>query len=178
MALADGRLNPAPTPATVTALGVGSDGLAAGTVGSSTLPFHGQHQSGISTPAQACAAFCAFDLRDGVDAARLGKVLKILTDDIERMTSGRPALGDTAPELMTVPARLSVTIGFGPALFDRIGLAADRPAGFADLPAFPEIDKLEDRYSGGDLLLQICADDPITVAHTQRMLFKDTRAFG
>ena len=32
-------------------------------------------------------------------------------------------------------------------------------------------------FSGGDLLLQICADDPLTVAHAQRMLLKDSRSF-
>ena len=31
------------------------------------------------------------------------------------------------------------------------------------------IDRLEDRWSGGDLLLQICADDPLTVAHSARV---------
>ncbi len=169
---------PADTAPADTTVGVEGDGVAAGTIGSATVPFHGQHQAGITTPAQAFAAFCAFDLRKGVGAVRLAKLLRLLSDDIERITSGRPALGDTAPELAAAPARVSVTIGFGPALFDRVGMPGARPAGFADLPAFPEIDKLEDRYGGGDLLLQICADDPITVAHTQRMLLKDTRAFA
>lgn len=149
-----------------------------GADGTATVPFHGVHQAGVATPAQTHAAFCAFDLREGVDAPALAKLLRILTDDLERIMSGRPALADTAPELALTPARVSVTVGFGPALFDKIGRAEARPAGLANLPAFPEIDQLEDRYSGGDLLLQICADDPITVAHTQRMLLKDTRAFA
>ena len=147
-------------------------------VGEDSVPFHGPHQAGIGTAAQAHAVFCAFDLRDGVDAAGLGKLLRILTDDAVRVTAGRPALGDTAPELASTPARLTVTVGFGPALFDKIGRTAARPAGFTDLPAFGQIDRLEDRYSGGDLVLQICADDQLTVAHTQRMLLKDTRAFA
>ena len=98
-------------------------------VGEDTVPFHGPHQAGIGTAAQAHAVFCAFDLRDGVDAAELGKLLRILTDDAVRVTAGRPALGDTAPELAATPARLTVTVGFGPALFDKIGRTADRPAG-------------------------------------------------
>ena len=175
VALADGRQSSAGTAAVPTK--DASTGTA-GSDGAATVPFHGPHQAGISTPAQAYATFCAFDLREGVDAARLTKLLKILTDDLERIMSGRPALGDTAPELAATPARVSVTIGFGPALFDKVGLGDARPAGFADLPAFPEIDRLENRYSGGDLLLQIGADDPITLAHTQRMLLKDTRAFA
>src|SRR5664279_6244210 len=37
----------------------------AGSDGAATVPFHGPHQAGISTPAQAYATFCAFDLREG-----------------------------------------------------------------------------------------------------------------
>jgi dye decolorizing peroxidase len=175
VALAAGRESSAGTAAVPT---MDASTGTAGSDGAATVPFHGPHQAGISTPAQAYTTFCAFDLREGVDDARLTKLLKILTDDLERIMSGRPALGDTAPELAATPARVSVTIGFGPALFDKVGLGDARPAGFADLPAFPEIDRLENRYSGGDLLLQIGADDPITLAHTQRMLLKDTRAFA
>lgn len=71
-----------------------------------------------------------------------------------------------------------MTIGFGYELFDALGLADRRPTGLSRLPAFAQIDALEDRYSGGDLLLQICSDDALTVAHAQRMLLKDTRAFA
>ena len=41
--------------------------------------------------------------------------------------------------------------------------------------ANPQIDRLEDRWSGGDLLLQICADDPLTVAHAARVLASGVR---
>jgi len=44
------------------------------------------------------------------------------------------------------------------------------------LPGF-EIDALEERWSGGDLLIQVCADDSVTLSHAQRMLWKDARAF-
>lgn len=142
------------------------------------IPFHGEHQAGVATPAQAHIRFAAFDLRPDVGRDGVAKLLRLLTDDIRRMTSGRPALGDTAPELAAVPSRLSVTVGFGPGLFDRVGLTDRRPLGLTDLPAFPQIDRLEDRWSGGDLLLQIGADDPTTVAHTARMLLKDARAFA
>lgn len=143
-----------------------------------TVPFDGPHQAGVRTPAQAFAAFCAFDLRPEVDAAALRRLLRLLSDDIARMTTGTAALADTAPELAAAPARLTVTVGFGPTLFDKVGLTAARPAGFADLPSFPEIDRLDPAYGGADLVLQICADDPLVVAHAQRMLFKDTRAFA
>lgn len=147
-------------------------------VGADSVPFHGAHQAGVATPAQAHIALCAFDLRPEVGVKGVRALLRILTDDLRRITAGEPALGDTAPELAATPARLTVTVGFGPGVFDRIGRADARPAGLVELPAFPSIDRLEDRYSGGDVILQICADDQITVAHTQRMLFKDTRAFA
>lgn len=142
-----------------------------------TVPFHGTHQAGIDTPAQAHGVFLAFDLRTGVDRGALGRMMRLLSDDAERLTAGRPALADTEPELALVPARLTVTFGFGPRLFTAAGLDAARPASLAPLPPFP-IDRLEDRWTGGDLLIQICADDPLTVTHAQRMLVKDTLAFG
>jgi len=139
--------------------------------------FHGAHQAGIATAPQAHAMFCAYTLKPGVGADGVARLMRILTDDIDRMMTGRPALGDTAPELAADPSRLSVTVGFGSALFDKTGLDARRPPGLVDVPAFPQIDHLEPRWSGGDLLLQICSDDPLSAAHAQRMLLKDTRAF-
>src|SRR5690606_33003816 len=44
-------------------------------------------------------------------------------------------------------------------------------------PAFG-VDRLRPELSDGDLLLQIAADDPLTVAHAARMLLKDTRSFA
>jgi len=145
--------------------------------GAQTVPFHGPHQAGIDTPAQAHAAFVAFDLLPDTDRAALGRLMRLLTDDAARLTQGRPALADTEPELAAIPARLTVTFGFGPGLFAAAGLDRHRPASLAPLPAFP-IDRLDPRWTGGDILVQVCADDPLTVSHAQRMLVKDTLAFG
>lgn len=141
------------------------------------VPFHGPHQAGIATPAQAHGVFVALDLAAGVDRAALRRLMLLLSDDAARLTQGRAPLADAQPELAHVPARLTVTFGFGPRLFDVAGLADQRPATLQQLPAFP-IDKLQPRWCGGDLLLQICADDPLTVAHAQRMLVKDSRSFA
>ncbi|MER5455641.1 Dyp-type peroxidase [Micromonospora sp. NPDC002389] len=147
------------------------------TVGAAVEPFHGVHQSGITTEPQSHAAFVAFTLRPGTDRAALGRMLRLLSDDAARLTQGRPALADTEPELGLLPARLTVTFGFGPGLFTAAGLDDRRPPSVADLPAF-RIDRLQPRWSGGDLLVQVCADDPITVAHAQRVLVKDSRPFA
>ena len=145
--------------------------------GREVVPFHGEHQAGIETLAQAHASFVALTLRPGVDRDALGRLLRLLTDDAARLTRGVAPLADGQPELAAVPARLTVTFGFGPSLFDAAGLAAQRPATLEQLPAFG-IDRLQPQWSGGDLLLQICADDPVTIAHAQRMLVKDARAFA
>ncbi|GAA2326075.1 Dyp-type peroxidase [Dactylosporangium salmoneum] len=145
--------------------------------GLQVVPFHGEHQAGIETPAQAHAAFVALTLGAGVDREALGRLMRLLTDDAARLTQGTAALADGQPELAAVPARLTVTFGFGPGLFDAAGLAAKRPESLQQLPPFG-IDKLQPQWCGGDLLLQICADDPVTVAHAQRMLVKDARAFA
>ncbi|GAB2606007.1 peroxidase [Paractinoplanes abujensis] len=143
------------------------------TTGTATVPFHGPRQAGIAEDPPAHAAFVAFTLPGGTDRRALARMMRLLTDDVARLTQGVPALGDTDATLAVLPARLTVTFGFGPGLYRAAGLAAP----IADLPAF-RIDRLESRWSGGDLLLQICADDPLTVAHTQRMLIKDTRPFA
>ena len=136
-------------------------------------PFHGVRQAGIATEPQAHGVFCAFDLASGVDRAALARLMRLLSDDAARLTRGTAALADTEPELALAPARLTVTFGFGPGLFRAAGL----PSPVEPLPAF-SVDRLEPRWSGGDLLVQICGDDALTVAHAQRMLVKDARAFA
>jgi dye decolorizing peroxidase len=142
-------------------------------VGGAVEPFHGARQSGVTTEPQAHAAFVALTLRPGTDRAALARMLRLLSDDAARLARGRAALADTEPELGVLPARLTVTFGFGPGFY----AAAALPSPVADLPAFG-VDRLEPRWCGGDLLLQVCADDPLTVAHAQRVLVKDSRPFA
>lgn len=143
--------------------------------GSETVPFFGARQAGIGTDAQAHGVFIALDLRPGTTAQRIKALLKLLSDDAANLTQGKAALADTEGELALRPARLTVTFGFGPALVDAVA-PRRRPSWLTDLPAF-SVDRLVPEFSGGDLLLQICADDPLTVAHAQRMLLKDSRSF-
>jgi dye decolorizing peroxidase len=146
---------------------------AAAQLGTATIAFHGARQAGVTTVPPAHAAFVAFTLHVGTDRKAIARMLRLLSDDAARLTRGEPALGDTDATLATLPARLTVTFGFGPGLYAAAGL----PPAVSDLPAF-SIDRLERAWSGGDLLLQICADDPLTVTHAQRMLIKDARPFG
>ena len=146
--------------------------------GSTVEPFLGTHQGGVATAPQAHALFIGLDLEPSSGRSprdTLGAILRLWTSDAERLTQGQPALGDTESELALRPARLTITVGLGPSVFDRIGLARMRPASAADLPAF-STDRLDPRWCGGDICLQICADDPVVVAHTSRVLLKNVRS--
>ncbi|MEU3190933.1 iron uptake transporter deferrochelatase/peroxidase subunit [Streptomyces sp. NPDC006992] len=152
------------------------------------VPFHGTHQAGISTAVPDRLHFAAFDVTTE-DRDELIQLLKDWTTAAARMTAGH-AVGDGAfgpvPESPPddtgeaaglKPSRLTLTVGFGPSLFDkdRFGLAERRPEALVDLPAFPG-DKLEKARSGGDLCVQACADDPQVAVHAIRNLARI--AFG
>ncbi|WP_434968956.1 Dyp-type peroxidase [Microbacterium sp. bgisy207] len=142
--------------------------------GAEIVPFYGAHQAGIDTAAQTYGTFVALDLLPEVQREAQRRMMKVLTDDAARLTRGEPALADSEPELAVARARLTVTFGFGPEFVARAGGAG--PAWLKPLPAF-SIDRLEPAYTGGDLLIQIAADDPLVVAHATRMLLKDSRSF-
>jgi len=141
-------------------------------VGEETIPFHGRHQAGIATPAPAHAVFLGLDLRPETDRDAVLRMLRVLTDDAARLTAGTAPLADTEPELAAAPARLTVTVGFGPGLLQRA--AREAPAWLAPLPAF-EIDALRPELGDGDLMLQVGAEDPLALAHAVRMLLKGLR---
>ena len=171
----------------------GSGGAVPGGGSSDVHAFVGRHQAGIVTPAQDRLHMAAWDLTT-TSRDDLVDLLRRWTVAAARMTRGLPAgeLGpDSGPydappddtgEAMDLPAaRLTLTFGFGGSLFttadgtDRFGLAGRRPAALADLPHFPG-DALEDARSGGDLVVQACADDPQVAVHAIRNLSRI--AFG
>lgn len=134
--------------------------------------FYGAHQAGVATPPQTHAVFLGLDLRKGTRRDDIVRLMRLLSDDAMRLTQGRGALADSEPELAATPARLTFTFGFGPGLFRAAGLK-----GHEQLPAF-QVDRLQDRWSGGDLLVQLCCDDQVTLAHALRMTIKDTKSFA
>lgn len=144
-------------------------------VGSASEPFYGPRQAGITTAPQSHAAFVGFDIVPRATRTEVQGVLRAWSQDAARLTQGHAGLADLEPELAADPARLTVTIGLGPGFFDAIGMPDKRPEWLQQLPAFPQIDQLEDRWSEGDLLLQICADDPLIVAHAARILASGVR---
>lgn len=160
----------------VTASGVANSAVVDHGFGSDVEPFHGPHQAGIATAPQAHGVFIAFDVKPaGSRSARdtVTAILRLWTADAARLTAGLPAVADTEPELATRPARLTVTVGMGPGLLKRLGTTPPRSA--RELPEFGP-DRLQPRWSGGDLLLQICGDDPVAIAHATRVLAKNVRS--
>jgi deferrochelatase/peroxidase EfeB len=148
------------------------------------IPFRGVHQAGIVTPAQDRLHFVALDVVTK-DPAQLRDLLETWTRAAERMTAGAEAAPgglvgggpNRAPEdtgeAYGLPASgLTITIGYGPSLFDeRFGLASKKPAALKELPAFAG-DQLDPRRSGGDLCIQACANDPQVAVHAVRNLVR------
>lgn len=142
--------------------------------GTSTVAFHGPHQAGVATPAQAHLSLLGLDLLPEVRAEGLGRLLTLISDDAARLARGLPALADTEPELAATPARLTATFGLGPRVMaDLLG----SPVDVRDLPAF-RTDRLDRAWGQTDLAVQLCADDPMAVAHARRMILKDVSGFA
>lgn len=141
------------------------------------VAFYGRRQAGIDTPAPAYGRFIAVDLNGSLDRNAVKRLLKILTQDAAKLCAGSAPVTDQEPELATVAANLTVTFGFGERIFEIVA-PEKKPSWLKPLPAFDKIDRLEDRWNDGDLLLQLCADDQMTLAHAQRVLLKDVRSFG
>lgn len=148
---------------------------------SDVVEFRGDHQAGIVTPAQDRMHFVAFDVTtDSRD--EFVALLKKWTLMAERLTKGEETFDggavdggqynpptDTGEALGLTASSLTLTIGFGPSLFDRFDLTSKRPASLADLQHFPA-DNLDPARSGGDLCIQACADDPQVAVHAIRNL--------
>lgn len=173
------------------ATGLGSGAIATrvpGPTGSAskndqTIPFHGKYQAGIDSQQQSSTYFAAFDLTTK-NRADIIALFKKWTVAAERITQGGTAApltadlsqpaGDSGDAIDLTPARLTLTFGFGPGLFekggvDRYGLAAQKPAALVELPKFNGDQFIETR-SDGDLSIQACADDPQVAFHAVRQL--------
>lgn len=154
----------------------------AGTV----YPFYGSHQAGIITKSQNFMCFAAFDLttssldevrslfKKWTEAAAIMAEGSMLGTDRSNQNPNLPP-ADTGEADGLAPSRTTLTFGVGPAFFDaRFGLAGKRPAAFPDLPAFRG-DALQEEWSGGDIGVQVCADDLQVAFHAIRNLTRIAR---
>jgi deferrochelatase/peroxidase EfeB len=146
---------------------------------SQIVPFYGSHQAGIVTEQQSRLTFATFKVTES-DPAALREMLRDWTAAAEQLTRGQlipdedPSVqappSDTGETQGLPPNNLTLTIGYGPSLFDgRFGLADRRPAKLADLPTLP-LENFDPAYTGGDICVQACADDPVVTYHAIRNL--------
>lgn len=148
----------------------------------SAVPFEGVHQAGIVTPVQDRLMFASFDVVTD-DRDDLVQMLRDWTAAARRMTAGR-MIGtdnhdpdappdDTGEAQGLGPAALTLTFGFGAALFDRAGdpfrIAVRKPAALAPMPRFAG-DEIRPEISEGDIAVQSCANDPTVAFHAIRDL--------
>ena len=155
-------------------------------------PFRGDHQAGITTPAQDNMFTAAFDVST-TDVEELKTLLSDWAVAAEQMTSGELVGGqpssnkqlppkDTGEAWGYKPNGLTITFGVGKGLFvdadgkDRFGLAAKMPAILKEgMPSFSG-DQLHAAQSDGDLLVQACSNDAQVCVHAIRNLTRI--AFG
>jgi len=145
-------------------------------------PFHGVHQSGITTPTQAAAIAVAFDVV-GEGRAALERALRKLSERIAFLMVGGPVpqrdpklppydSGLLGPDIF--PDNLTVTASVGASLFDaRFGLSGQKPRQLVEMPSFPN-DALDAALCDGDLLLQVCSNTAETNLHALRDIIKHT----
>lgn len=146
-------------------------------IASATEPFYGLHQNGIETERQAHSTLVALDLKTGKDLAAVGRMMRVLTNDAALLTQGLPIIGDPQPEMAENPARLTVNFSFGYSLFEKVGLEDRWPISEKEIPSY-SIDKLEKRWTDGDLLVQVSGDNPQSIFHAVHTLVKESAPFA
>lgn len=149
-------------------------------------PFRGDHQQGITTPAQDYLFSAAYDVTT-TDLDALRALMESWCVAAQQMTAGelvggeplanpQAAPNDTGEAWGYPPSSLTITVGVGPTLFrtldgvDRFGLAGRASTVLAEgMPKFAN-EALRAQQSDGDILVQACADDTQVAMHAIRNL--------
>ena len=181
--------------------GIGGAGLALGVSGASAffankaqeekkisdggeeISFYGEHQAGITTPMQKNIYFVVLDLHS-TDKEEVIQMFKDWTDYSSKLVDGELVKKDGSNTLLppsdtgeTVglnPYRLTLTFGVSADFLKKMGLEKKRPKEFRDLPPFPK-EQLQEKYTGGDIVIQACADDEQVAFHAVRNLVRKAR---
>ena len=185
----------------LTKAGIGVAGLALGVSGASAffankaqeekkisdggeeISFYGEHQAGITTPMQKNIYFVVLDLHS-TDKEEVIQMFKDWTDYSSKLVDGELVKKDGSNALLppsdtgeTVglnPYRLTLTFGVSADFLKKMGLEKKRPKEFRDLPPFPK-EQLQEKYTGGDIVIQACADDEQVAFHAVRNLVRKAR---
>ena len=181
--------------------GIGGAGLALGVSGASAffankaqeekkisdggeeISFYGEHQAGITTPMQKNIYFVVLDLHS-TDKEEVIQMFKDWNDYSSKLVDGELVKKDGSNALLppsdtgeTVglnPYRLTLTFGVSADFLKKMGLEKKRPKEFRDLPPFPK-EQLQEKYTGGDIVIQACADDEQVAFHAVRNLVRKAR---
>ena len=181
--------------------GIGGAGLALGVSGASAffankaqeekkisdggeeISFYGEHQAGITTPMQKNIYFVVLDLHS-TDKEEVIQMFKDWTYYSSKLVDGELVKKDGSNALLppsdtgeTVglnPYRLTLTFGVSADFLKKMGLEKKRPKEFRDLPPFPK-EQLQEKYTGGDIVIQACADDEQVAFHAVRNLVRKAR---
>ncbi len=142
------------------------------------VPFFDRYQAGVATPPPDHFILAAFDATTS-DRHALRAMLNMWTHAAEKMSRGESIGYTENPYIAPVdsgeaeglsPASLTFTIGYGASLFDeRFGLSGRRPSGLQPIPPFVG-DNLNPLESDGDIVVQICSEDPQVNFHAAHTL--------
>lgn len=147
------------------------------------VPFHGAHQAGIITPVQKHIYFLVADLHS-TNPNEIREMFQRWTAYSRNLVAGKRVREygtnvfvppeDTGEADSMNAHRLTLTFGVTPSFFDKLGITHLRPQALRDLPHFPR-DQLKKAWTGGDLCIQACADDPQVAFHAVRNLVRAAR---
>lgn len=151
-----------------------------------SINYLGSHQAGVLTPEQKNASFIAFRITS-TTLDELQALFSVLTQRIAFLTQvqkSTPNQNDKMPPAesgilgtLIQPNALSVTVSLGDSLFDsRFGLEKLKPSQLVEMTSFPN-DRLEDKWCGGDVVLQICANSQESVIYALRDILRHTSPY-
>ncbi|ENU1228158.1 iron uptake transporter deferrochelatase/peroxidase subunit [Providencia rettgeri] len=146
-----------------------------------TINYIGLHQAGVLTPEPKNATFVAFNITAN-SVEELQTVFTLLTQRIAYLTQPQKESlinNDKMPPAESgilgtqqQPDSLTITVALGNSLFDnRFGLNKIKPKHLSEMTSFPN-DRLEQKWCGGDLLLQICANSQESVIYALRDILR------
>ncbi|WP_353241936.1 iron uptake transporter deferrochelatase/peroxidase subunit [Providencia sp.] len=145
------------------------------------INYLGQHQAGVLTPEQKNASFIAFNITT-TKLDELQTIFSLLSQRIAYLTQPQQT-PSTANDKMPPaesgilgthlqPDSLTITVALGNSLFDsRFGLGKIKPKQLVEMTSFPN-DRLEAKWCGGDIMLQICANSQESVIYALRDILR------
>lgn len=150
---------------------------------SQQYPFENEHQAGITTNAQKHIYFLVADLAT-TELADVKTIFQKWTAYSRKLVKGENVKPygenhyippeDTGEADSLNAANLTLTFGVSPSFFSKLGIEKHKPSHFTELPHFPR-DQLQPQYTGGDICIQACADDPQVAFHAVRNLVRAAR---